>query len=86
MSQHRSGAGHVGGAAKLRSPEDIVFEGRRASAKDGKPRDLKFKGSKSSSSSSGGRGRVQKKRMQARAAKWKAGAGAGAGQQKGGAK
>jgi nucleolar protein 12 len=36
--------GEKGRQQKLfRSPEDIVFEGRRASSKDGKPKDLKLK-------------------------------------------
>jgi len=34
------------GDTVMKSPEDIVFEGRRASAKDGKPKDLKFKGTR----------------------------------------
>lgn len=57
----------------FKSPEDIVFEGRRASMKDGKPRDLKFKGKKS------GPGRVHKKQRahtKDRASKWKAERGA----------
>ncbi|KAK0632052.1 hypothetical protein B0T14DRAFT_532605 [Immersiella caudata] len=54
----------------MKSPEDIVFEGRRASVKDGRPKDLKFKGGgkhiKKGGPKSGGRGAV-------RAAKWRAG-------------
>jgi nucleolar protein 12 len=30
-------------AAAIKAPEDFVFEGRRASARDGRPKDLKFK-------------------------------------------
>ena len=43
-------AGAGGGDAEkggIKGPEQFVFEGRRASARDGKPKDLKFKGSKS---------------------------------------
>lgn len=53
---------------KFKSPEDIVFEGKRASIKDGRPKDLKFKGSgkhkKKGGPKSGGRGAI-------RAAKWR---------------
>jgi nucleolar protein 12 len=54
----------------FKTPEDVVFEGRRASVKDGKPKDLKFKGSKSGT----GRGRKSAKtgRGATRAAKWRA--------------
>ncbi|KAK4153301.1 hypothetical protein C8A00DRAFT_33996 [Chaetomidium leptoderma] len=40
-----AGAGGEGGGEKsgIKGPEQFVFEGRRASAKDGKPKDLKFK-------------------------------------------
>ncbi|KAK1830334.1 nucleolar protein 12 [Podospora conica] len=44
--RRESGAGAGDGDKVMRSPEDIVFEGRRASAKDGKPKDLKFKGTR----------------------------------------
>ncbi|KAK0657270.1 hypothetical protein B0T16DRAFT_401307 [Cercophora newfieldiana] len=58
---------------KIKSPEDIVFEGRRASVKDGRPKDLKFKGGgkhkKKGGPKSGGRGAI-------RAAQWRAGGGA----------
>lgn len=53
--RRRSGTGaddnnnNGGEKPTLKSPEEIIFEGRRASAKDGKPKDLKFKGSKSKS-------------------------------------
>jgi nucleolar protein 12 len=55
----------------MKSPEDIVFEGRRASVKDGRPKDLKFKGGggkhkKKGGPKSGGRGAI-------RAAQWRAG-------------
>ncbi|KAK4229089.1 putative nucleolar protein 12 [Podospora fimiseda] len=57
----------------IKPPEDFVFEGRRASEKDGKPKDLKFKGARSSKDKKGykkpgGKGA-------ARAAKWRAGGG-----------
>ncbi|KAK3328946.1 nucleolar protein 12 [Apodospora peruviana] len=76
---HRGGDENGGGKPAMKSPEEIIFEGRRASAKDGKPKDLKFKGSKSNkkakaasakgaSSKPTGRGAV-------RAAKWRAGGG-----------
>lgn len=60
----------------FRTPEDIVFEGRRASAKDGKPKDLKFK-SRSSTGRMGGKKRLHKPSGHGvkRAAKWKAQAG-----------
>ncbi len=51
----------------IKTPEEIVFEGRRASAKDGKPRDLKFKGSKSGGQKKGGR----RSHGGQRAQKWK---------------
>jgi nucleolar protein 12 len=41
------GAGEAGagaGAGEIKGPEQFVFEGRRASSKDGKPKDLRFKG------------------------------------------
>lgn len=45
--RRRESAVADGGVDKvMKSPEDIVFEGRRASAKDGKPKDLKFKGTR----------------------------------------
>ncbi|KAK3984847.1 hypothetical protein QBC44DRAFT_252005, partial [Cladorrhinum sp. PSN332] len=57
----------------IKPPENFVFEGRRASEKDGKPKDLKFKGARSSKDKKGykkpgGRGAT-------RAAKWRAGGG-----------
>ncbi|OLN97015.1 Nucleolar protein 12 [Colletotrichum chlorophyti] len=39
--RHASGSGVVP-KDDIRPPEDFIFEGRRASAKDGKPKDLKF--------------------------------------------
>ena len=60
------------GKKVMKSPEDIVFEGRRASSKDGRPKDLKFKGGgkhkKKGGPKSGGKGAM-------RAAKWKSGGG-----------
>lgn len=51
---------------ELKTPEQIVFEGRRASANDGKPRDLKFGKSK------GKKGAVKTKgRGAKRAAEWR---------------
>jgi nucleolar protein 12 len=38
------GGGEAGAAGEIKGPEQFVFEGRRASAKDGKPKDLRFKG------------------------------------------
>lgn len=39
-----AGGGEGGGEKSgFKAPEQFVFEGRRASAKDGKPKDLKFK-------------------------------------------
>jgi len=68
-----------------RTPEDIIFEGRRASAKDGRPKDLKFKGSKAqnkkkamSAAGASSKGRAMRKggRGAERAAKWKKAGGA----------
>jgi nucleolar protein 12 len=36
------------GEKSLKPPEQVIFEGHRARAEDGKPKDLKFKGSRSS--------------------------------------
>ncbi|KAK3341239.1 nucleolar protein 12 [Lasiosphaeria hispida] len=60
----------AGGDGKvMRSPEDVVFEGRRASIRDGRPKDLKMKpkgsGKSKKSAKPGGRGT-------ARAEKWRA--------------
>lgn len=61
------------GVKKSKSPEQVVFEGRRASAKDGKPKDLRFKGTRS------GAGRKAGNRASARAKAWKMAARGGAG-------
>jgi nucleolar protein 12 len=68
-------AGDGEAAPAFKSPEEVIFEGRRASAKDGKPKDLRFKGSRPAGKAGGpkrpgksakdGRGGV-------RAAKWRA--------------
>jgi nucleolar protein 12 len=42
-----SEAAATGEKAAFKKPEEFVFEGRRASAKDGRPKDLKFKGARS---------------------------------------
>lgn len=75
-------ASEAGGVKPL---ESFVFEGRRASAKDGKPKDLKFKGArtakdkkgykKQSSNSKGPGGGGPAGRGAARAAKWRASGG-----------
>lgn len=39
----KDGAGAAVGAAGFKKPEDFVFEGRRASSRDAKPKDLKQK-------------------------------------------
>lgn len=60
-------------AAKFKSPEDIVFEGRRASSKDGKPKDLKLKGQRGKKSDPRKKRRNAKEgRGGQRAAKWRA--------------
>lgn len=61
----------------FKSPEDIVFEGRRASSKDGKPRDLKIKGQggKKKDPRKGGKRSAKDSRGGQRAAKWKASGG-----------
>ncbi|KAK4193521.1 putative nucleolar protein 12 [Podospora australis] len=69
----------------IKPMESFVFEGRRASEKDGKPKDLKFKGARSakdkrgykkqSSNSKGPGGGGPAGRGAARAAKWRAGGG-----------
>jgi nucleolar protein 12 len=45
MSRGSTGGGEAAGGEKsgFKGPEQFVFEGRRASARDGKPKDLKFK-------------------------------------------
>lgn len=52
----------------IKTPEQIIFEGRRASAKDGRPKDLKFKGQKSKKA--GGAAKA-KGRGATRAAAWR---------------
>ena len=66
----------VGGEKTMKSPEDIVFEGRRASVKDGRPKDLKFKGGDKSKAHGKKRGPNAGGRRTERAAKWKASGGA----------
>lgn len=44
-----------GPPAGLRTPESIIFEGRRASARDAKPKDLKMKMKKSKKNFGGGK-------------------------------
>ena len=44
--ERRPEAGKGGEDMPIKTPEAIIFEGRRASAKDGRPKDLKFKGTK----------------------------------------
>lgn len=72
--RRKSGGADAGDKQEvMKTPEEIIFEGRRASVKDGKPKDLKFKGSSNKSKSvkkvskrkPTGRGAV-------RAAKWRA--------------
>ncbi|KAM5355735.1 hypothetical protein ACJ41O_002381 [Fusarium nematophilum] len=53
--------------AALKTPEQVVFEGRRASAKDGRPKDLKF-GKKAKGKGKTGR---PQNRSAKRAAEWK---------------
>lgn len=67
MGRRGDGAG-VAGIAK--TPESIVFEGYRASAKNGKPRDLKF------GKGGGKKGGKPKKHGSKRASEWKKGGGA----------
>ncbi|KAH8675424.1 hypothetical protein BX600DRAFT_452638 [Xylariales sp. PMI_506] len=59
--------------ATIKTPEQIVFEGRRASSKDGKPKDLKFKqGKGSKGGKKGGHGGgAPKGRGARRAAEWR---------------
>ena len=65
--------GVKGAMDKFKSPEDIVFEGRRASSKDGKPRDLKLKGQRGKKSDPRKKRRSAKdSRGGQRAAKWRA--------------
>lgn len=72
---HASGANteatgpRVPGAYK--SPESFILEGKRASAADGKPKDLKFKGAKKNKAPNAGGGKKKTGRAAARASKWK---------------
>ena len=74
--ERNSGREMASGGEVMKSPEDIVFEGRRASVKDGKPKDLKFK------KTGGGKLKAHVKkggkpnRGAVRAAKWRAQGGA----------
>ncbi|KAK1570282.1 uncharacterized protein LY79DRAFT_570054 [Colletotrichum navitas] len=52
---------------QMKAPEDFVFEGRRASAKDGRPKDLKF--NKRSKPKGAGGGGVKKSKPTGRGAK-----------------
>ena len=63
----RNGEGD-GESKSIKTPEEIVFEGRRASAKDGKPKDLKFKGSRPAGSKGGKKRRTH---TTARTASWR---------------
>ncbi|KAJ4417749.1 Nucleolar protein 12 [Neurospora sp. IMI 360204] len=72
---HASGANteatgpRVPGAYK--SPESFILEGKRASAADGKPKDLKFKGARKNKAPNAGGGKKKTGRAAARASKWK---------------
>lgn len=75
--RHRDGGKPVGTGANgidmgsIKTPEQIVFEGRRASSKDGKPKDLKFGKTKGKK-----RPPLQaKKRGARRAAEWRSSGG-----------
>ncbi|KAK3398073.1 nucleolar protein 12 [Sordaria brevicollis] len=54
-----------------KSPESFILEGKRASAADGKPKDLKFKGAKKNKAPNAGGGKKKTGRAAARASKWK---------------
>jgi len=75
-SRRQSGGASIEHAGKMppKSLEAIVYEGRRASAKDGKPKDLKFKGSGGKFKAAGKKG-PKPGRAAARAAKWKSNGG-----------
>lgn len=80
--QSREAPEASGGGGGMKPLESFVFEGRRASEKDGKPKDIKFKGARSakdkkgykkqSSNSKGPGGGGSVGRGAARAAKWRA--------------
>lgn len=63
------GANGLSGAYK--SPESFILEGKRASAADGKPKDLKFKGAKKNKAPNAGGGKKKTGRAATRASKWK---------------
>jgi nucleolar protein 12 len=44
LFKNRGAGGEAGAGGEIKGPEQFVFEGRRASSKDGKPKDLRFKG------------------------------------------
>ncbi|KAH8837630.1 hypothetical protein MCOR27_011727 [Pyricularia oryzae] len=73
FNKPRFGKGKAANAAPVdsdfKSPEEIIFEGHRASVKEGKPKDLKFKGSKVKKSKRPVSG--NQKRRATRAANWK---------------
>lgn len=69
MGRRGDGQASAGVAGIAKTPESIVFEGYRASAKNGKPKDLKFgKGGKKG-------GGKPKNRGAKRASEWKKGGG-----------
>lgn len=56
----KDGAAAGGPSAGLKTPEAIIFEGRRASAKDGLPKDLKMKIKGKKKQGGGGGGKPKK--------------------------
>lgn len=68
MGKRASGAGVSGADGVLKTPEAIVFEGYRASSKNGRPKDLKLGGK-------GGGKKQGKRRTRStkRASEWKKG-------------
>ena len=60
-----------GGETAFKTPEAVMFEGRRASAKDGKPKDLKFKGANKGTKGARARASNNRKRQAARTANWR---------------
>jgi nucleolar protein 12 len=65
MGRRGDGERNVGVAGIAKTPESIVFEGYRASAKNGKPKDLKF------GKGGGKKGGKPKNRGAKRASEWK---------------
>jgi nucleolar protein 12 len=68
MKRSDAGAGDAAGEKKpngFKGPEQFVFEGRRASARDGKPKDLKFK----TKGKGKGKDKVHKKKKAGKAGK-----------------